>query len=279
MPRPGDDAERPPTPASTIEVINAGDASRRPLFCVHAQAGEVSLYHGLARHLAHAQPVLGLRAPDLAAGFTLEQLAGHHVREIAHAQPDGPYLILGECTGGALAYEIAVQLARGEQAIALLALVDSFAPGLPRLRWWMPRALYRIVHRARILNFHLRNLARLRGGARLDYVIAKLARARLAFQRKAPRPFDRTAARHSPQRDFDAALTRYRPARFDDSIVLFRAARLPLGIECHADMGWSKLVKDVQVEILPGYFTTPISEPHVRMLAERLSRHLTCASS
>jgi hypothetical protein len=33
-------------------------------------------------------------------------------------------------------------------------------------------------------------------------------------------------------------------------------------------------VEQVEVETIPGYFTTPISEPGARILAEKLSRRL-----
>ena len=61
-------------------------------------------------------------------------------------------------------------------------------------------------------------------------------------------------------------------------MVLFRAARMPLGIQAPPDSGWGGLVAELEVETVPGYFTTPISEPGVRMLAGRLSAHLASAT-
>ena len=56
--------------------------------------------------------------------------------------------------------------------------------------------------------------------------------------------------------------------------MLFRSATLPLGMHEPPDLGWAALVADLEVETIPGYFTTPISEPGVRVLAERLQRRL-----
>ncbi len=275
------ESEQLPKAGSTLVTIQAGSGSKPPLFCVHAEAGDVSLYYGIARHLAPDQPVLGLRAPpagDLGAEQRVEKMAERHVRVIRSAQPDGPYMIAGECTGGALAYEIAQQLRAAGQEIALLALVDAFAPGLPRLRRLMPRPAYRMLHRTRILGFHLGNLVRLDLSAKLAYAAAKAKRARMALTAKASGILSRSAASGSPQLAFREALAAYSPGPSAGPTVLFRAARLPLGIQAVPDLGWGGLVENLQVEIVSGYFTTPISEPGVRILADRLSRHLASAA-
>jgi hypothetical protein len=53
---------------------------------------------------------------------------------------------------------------------------------------------------------------------------------------------------------------------------------MPLGIQAPPEEGWAGLVADIEVETVPGYFTTPISEPGVRILADRLSAHLASAT-
>jgi thioesterase domain-containing protein len=252
-----------------------------PLFCVHAEAGDVSLYYGVARHLATGQRVFGLCAPtpaELGADRQLERLAARHVREIRHAQPDGPYLIAGECTGGVLAYEIAQQLRAAGQEIALLALVDAFPTGAPPLARLMPRPIYRVFHRAQILSFHLGNLVRLGMSDRLAYAASKTGRARTASTARVYGLLHRSATAVSPQLAFREALTAYDPEPYAGSMVLFRAARMPLGIKAPPEEGWAGLVADITVETVPGYFTTPISEPGVRILAGRLSAHLASAT-
>lgn len=242
-------------------TIQAGAASKSPLFCIHAEAGDVSLYYAVARHIPDDQPLLGLCAPP-SADAHLEQIAALHVQTIRATQSEGPYLILGECTGGALAYEIAKQLRDAGGDVRLLALIDSFPPNLPRLRPWMPRALYRIVHRSRILAFHAENLVRLPVAEKFAYVAQKARRVR----RKSVDTWPST---------FTSALAAYTPTPYDAPMVLFRAARLPLGIEpAPADLGWAVFASKLTTETIPGYFTTPISEPRVRILADKLAAHL-----
>jgi thioesterase domain-containing protein len=249
-----------------------------PLFCVHAEAGDVSLYYGIVRHLDTDQAVLGLCAPSPEEPYaTLESLAARHVRDIRQAQGAGPYLILGECTGGALAYEIAQQLRSAGEEVRLLALVDSFAPGLPRISPLTPRPLHRIVHRVRILAFHFGNVIRLGGRERLAYVTSRLTRVRAALTVKASAISGRPVADASGRLSFRGALAAYEPRPYAGSLLVLRASRLPLGSLAPRDLGWGALSAHAEVEVLPGYFTTPISEPLVRTLAERLAVHLTAA--
>jgi thioesterase domain-containing protein len=260
-----------------LVTIEPGSGGEPPLFCVHAEAGDVSLYHALAGHLASERAVLGLCAPpagELAEDERLEQMAARHVREIRGAQADGPYVIVGECTGGALAYEIAQQLRAAGQELALLALIDAWAPGLPRPARWMPKPVYRVVHRARILAFHVENLVRLGMRDRLAYAASKAQRAGRALSAKASAVLRGSAAGVSPRLAFRQALAAYDPEPYAGSILLLRAARMPLASQAPPDLGWGGLVEHVEVEKIPGYFTTPISEPGARILAEKLSQRL-----
>ena len=55
-------------------------------------------------------------------------MAADYVKEIRTFQPDGPYLLVGECVGGVVAYEVARQLEAQGQTVALLALLDADCP-------------------------------------------------------------------------------------------------------------------------------------------------------
>jgi thioesterase domain-containing protein len=269
------------TDRSALVEIRSGSSASAPLFCVHAEAGDVSLYYGLASHLAAGVRVYGLPAPagEGDAYRSLEQLAARHVHEIERAQPEGPYLIVGECTGGVLAFEIAQQLRAAGQPVALLALIDAFPCGQPPLARHVPRPLYRLAHRVQILGFHLHNLVRLGGPERSRYVKAKRARARAALTRRLAAVTHRSQPRASSRPTYARALAGYRPRPYAGSALVFRAARLPLGVATTRELGWAELIERVQLETVSGYFTTPISEPEVRTLAARLSHHLSRAQA
>jgi thioesterase domain-containing protein len=63
--------------------------------------------------------------PDVLERSTLEDIARFYLELLRRAQPDGPYVLLGFCATGALAFEMARQL--DEQA-ALVIVVDTWAP-------------------------------------------------------------------------------------------------------------------------------------------------------
>ena len=107
-----------------------------PLFLVHDGFGETLLYRNLANKLQPTRAVYGLqplskksypilhtRIPDMAA-FYIEQ-----IRDI---QPQGPYLLGGMCAGGVIAFEMALQLQKQGEKIAVLALIDSVAIGVTK---------------------------------------------------------------------------------------------------------------------------------------------------
>ncbi|WP_460724205.1 non-ribosomal peptide synthase/polyketide synthase [Nocardia heshunensis] len=100
-----------------------------PLFCVHSVSGVAWSYTGLLPHLEPDRPVYGLQLPHLtektSGADTVEQLARRYIAEMKTVQPQGPYHVLGWSLGGLIAYEIAVQLTRAGERVALLALLDS----------------------------------------------------------------------------------------------------------------------------------------------------------
>jgi thioesterase domain-containing protein len=109
---------------------------------------------------------------------------------------------------------------------------------------------------------------------KLLYAASKAQRAGRALSAKASAVLRRSAAGVSPRLAFREALAAYEPEPYAGSLVLLRAATMPLASQAPPDLGWGGLVERVEVETIPGYFTTPISEPGARVLAEKLSRRL-----
>ena len=256
-------------------AIRAG-GSKPPLFCVHAATGHLRFFHNLTPHLDSEHPLYGLRNVDPDDPFQgpyrrLEDMARRYVREIRAFRPEGPYLILGECIGGELAYEVAQQLGRAGEDVPLLALVDSFGPNQPQRRAWAPAPVYGVVNTCRMLGFHWRSLRRLDGRSRAEYVRTRgrrlLARiGRKTRGRRGPEPPE-----VSRQRAFHEARAVYDARPYAGHVVLFKGAILPWGIHRTDDLGWGDLVADLQVVEVPGYFGTIILEPAVGLLATKLA--------
>ena len=119
-----------PPRRALVEIRRGGDLP--PLFCVHPVGGEVMSYVDLARGLDAAQPVYGLQVPDVAAGGApltrIEDMAVRYLDEVRSVQAHGPYRLAGWSMGGVVAFEMARQLVAHGEEVALLAVVDAFAP-------------------------------------------------------------------------------------------------------------------------------------------------------
>ena len=58
----------------------------------------------------------------------IEDMASHSIESVRKIQPDGPYYLGGHAMGGVVAFEMAQQLRRQGQNVALLALCECWAP-------------------------------------------------------------------------------------------------------------------------------------------------------
>jgi thioesterase domain-containing protein len=123
----------PAAPASLVAIQPAG--GRPPFFCVHPAGGDVLCFQALSRHLGADQPFYGLQSRGLAAGeepfASIEEMAAAYRVEIVRAAR-GPYHLGGWSLGGAVAFEVARQLAAAGEEVALLAIVDATPGAWPR---------------------------------------------------------------------------------------------------------------------------------------------------
>jgi pimeloyl-ACP methyl ester carboxylesterase len=102
-----------------------------PLFSVHGGGGGVMYVRDVMQDLRCRNPVYGLHAPPLDGSARLprgiEKFAARYIREIRKLQPSGPYNIIGFSAGGTIAYEMACQLRRSGETVALLGVIETNA--------------------------------------------------------------------------------------------------------------------------------------------------------
>jgi thioesterase domain-containing protein len=184
-------------------------------------------------------------------------------------QPKGPYLLVGECHGGAAAYEMAQQLLAGGERVALLVLLDSVRPhptqyARYRFRLWLGALKGSWFTRA---FFHLRQLLRASRGLRLDYLRSNLPKAwRPANQPPVAQP-DPVAQYRSQGDHYRRTLYAYRPKPYPGKLTVMANEtwhrRVP-------DLGWSRFAKGgLAVYWLAGDHTSYIRE-HAATTAARL---------
>jgi len=255
------------------------NGSKRPFFCVHAHGGNVLIFNDLARRLGTDQPFYGLQAQGLDGQQTrhtrIEEMAAHYLNEIKTVQPEGPYFLGGYCFGGRVAFEMAQQLHAQGKRVALLAMIDSYAPGYLKLLPWIERKV-----RQRFA-YHWGNLARLGLRERLDYFLekGKVVRVRIGTRIKniiseaylgmgIPLP-PALQQVHQQKR----LVPEYVPRIYPGKITVFSPTK---GTESHyhdLHMGWGRFAAEgLEIHAIPGSFSRIVLEPCVGELAERLAK-------
>jgi amino acid adenylation domain-containing protein len=242
----------------------AKGAARWPLFCVHGAGGNVLNYYDLARHLGPDQPVYGLQAQGIDGRrlpFTrIEAMAAHYLSQIRKVQPTGPYFFAGHSGGGVVAFEMARQLMRRGEDVALLALLDTVHPSISRrepsvrqrfrasrrLGDLLPRWLTRRVGRRAMAVRRARQL--IRNGIFVPDHLREI----LVFD------------------TFMLALNVYCPDRYPNKIYLLQAIE-GNGRRLGVGHGWIGVAeKGVEVHDMPGTHLGMMYEPHIGVVAAKL---------
>jgi thioesterase domain-containing protein len=258
-----------------------------PFFCVHAVGGNVFSYVGLSRRLGRAQPFYALQARGLMGGqephTRVEEMAADYIHAIRAVQESGPYVLGGWSMGGLVAFEMACQLQRQGQQVALVALFDSIAPYAARFIRENEQAR-QVANFAFHLGLPLTELANvseqllsLDEEAQLKHLF-KLAQRTGIF----PKGFDLTQLHHlfKVYRSNNEAALAYRPRACSTPLVLFRAAETMEKELTDTTYGWSHLAEgSLEIEAVTGNHFTMLDEPHVSLLAEKLRVRFARATS
>ena len=152
---------------------------RTPVFGVPGHYGDVFGYRALALRLGEDQPFFGLEPPGLDGESEplarVEDLAAYFAAQIRAIRPEGPYIVVGHCAGGAIAFELAQQLRQRGASIRLLVL---FACPYPTYYRVAPQLKQAVVQQMQRIGRHVRALTRLSFPQVRQYIEGKLRRYR-----------------------------------------------------------------------------------------------------
>lgn len=274
-------------PRSPLVAIQT-QGSKPPFFCVHPGGVHAFYYRDLARLLGPDQPFYGLQAIGLAGREAqrdrLENLAADYIKEIRTVQPKGPYYLGGLCAGGIIAFEIARQLHAQGQSVALLALLDTYAPGHPKSLPNERSLAYKVYRFFRRVHLEAGNVLLLEPQKKLPYVLEKARRVKGRARRRIAKMVKEleTAIRHPlpPElrqvQAYNRSLLRgYVPQVYPGGATVFRASNRLVGYESDPQLGWGEFVAGgIETYEVPGHHESIAVEPRVRVLAVQLKECL-----
>ena len=235
-------------PWKLMELQPLGD--KTPLIAINNSM----MYYELSQKIGSDRKFLALQLldplnPTPLPSRSLEQMAADYVQLIRAAQPHGPYILMGLCVAGLIAYEAARQLRLEGEQVPLVIMADTWCPGL-NVRPRFPHALlYRLRFRLKLRRHTMDRLRTLR----FEEFIAtsKLARSsrfiRLATALGIIRDRDEFTALTHLDRWFLPALERarndYRPPVSAGDVLLLESDMLPVSRWSDQHMGWGDRVE------------------------------------
>ncbi|CAM4377416.1 Alpha/beta fold hydrolase [Myxococcus xanthus] len=258
-----------------------------PVFFVHAVGGAVGPYRALARRMGRERPLYGFQAAGLDGREPpleqVEALARRYVEAMRERQPEGPYVLGGWSLGGVVAFEMARELERLGQSVALLVLLDSFAPD--------ENAPTREPDAALLLAGMAMDLARtagvestlrpemLSGLTEEEQFTALVEHARQAGWLPPEVEASTLRAWRDVTRANLRALAAYRPGPVRCPVLLLRAKDAQRSRAVEPSHGWARWgLSGLTVEDVPGDHYSVLREPQVETLARRLVEHVGAAT-
>ncbi|BAZ14305.1 amino acid adenylation domain-containing protein [Calothrix sp. NIES-4071] len=261
-----------------------------PLFCVHPIFGVVLPYFELAYNLGKNQPFYGLQPVGIDGESTpltrIEDMAACYIEALRTIQPNGPYFLAGWSFGGLVAFEMAQQLHKSGDEVALLALLDTRAPVSSNQYHITDSLKYIFTVAARnIWSFLLdycylllasnnnKFIKRIASNILSRFMQGDTAIANLISEESESQILNELTIRPMVrifQANTKAALN-YNPQVYPKRITLFKTNPQSKGAVQNLNFGWDILTSsEVDTHILPGNHLNMMKTPNVETLAQKL---------
>lgn len=255
-----------------VPLQTAGN--KPPLFTIDTIGGHISHYRKIAGYLGKEQPVYALRLMDEyseTASETIEEIASSYVQEIRRVQPKGPYYLTGYSLGGTIAFEVAQQLYRQDQEVAL-ALLDTRNHKIYPLKA-KPKIRKGLWHWITFYMQRLRAMPDLH--TKIDYILHRLRREAvrgIVGANQESKKLTKVGKRW--KRIVQYRNLCYVPLRYPGQLTLFRALGDPFALkETDLELGWNGMADGgLVVYETPGdHISMLTDDDNLEILAKKLS--------
>jgi len=264
-----------------IPINTSGDHA--PLFFIPGKGGYPTRIRHLAKKIDPRTPVFALQ--DLIGNRrekvsrSVETIAAYYLTEIRKLYPHGPYILIGESSGGKIAYEMAQQLRKANEKISLLAMLDTSNDEMGHRVY---REMSRIHYYAMLSKKHLSILLKSDWQGRLDYFkfyqengVKKIKRFYEKSSTKSKKEFGVALPEDVIQREIASRqmMKKYQVLQYPGQVILFKATRGETSK--NPTNGWDKVtLGELIVHPLDCYHGSILFEPAVSKVAEIIQGYI-----
>lgn len=281
-------------------IVQFKDGKLRPaLFLMIAFDEDTELYINLARHMDDDRAIYGIQPYDTEGQFIpftrIPEIASYLIQQMQAVQPEGPYLLGGQCGAGIVAFEMAQQLKRQGQVVEVLILIEAVTADIKKIG--LRGVLQALKYSAKKLQKVLLSTflepyldKQLFLHKSLLELVSKYSDAwALQYRRDRNLSLGTISGRTNSYRIFDFAELQYRSKNsrsqehFHGNFVLLRASErtgLPYDepyIYVYGDplLGWGDRVRgSLRVYDVPGGHGSMLFEPHAKASAEVVQQEI-----
>ena len=268
------------TPLEAWQIVQIQSLGRKtPIIAIN----NTMIYYKLARMIGADRPFLGIQLfdpsnPQSLPRRELEEIASDYVRLIREAQPHGPYILLGLCVAGVIAYEVARQLRLAGELVPLVVIADAWLPGYLKRLPFGRRVVFRLRYTLHVLKHRLALIWR--GKLRIAEALASY---RLLRRSKILNLLSVLHLIEDPtqlgKEDWEnrwflpvleEARDRYRTSVSTSQVVLLQSEEMVTTF-VDSKMGWSDFVSDELLHYrIPGWHTDMFQDEGAALIAEHL---------
>jgi acetoacetyl-CoA synthetase len=250
--------------------LKAGSAEP-PIFITHGLGGSVMDFFQVVKHIQTSRAIYGMQQKGIDGAEepsqSIEEMARYSLEAVKQLQPHGPYLLVGYSLGGLVTLEMARQLNAAGEAVALLAMLDSY----PEIRYLSFAQRCRLL--ARLATRRASTAMKLPVGDAVSLLLRPSQRRSLTptVSYQPPADVSLSPAMQRVRQSAYLALTRYQPRFYPGRIKFVRAA-IPSDFPADPSPVWAHLADKFEVETVPGDHLE-IMTTHYDKLGSAISRY------
>ena len=256
------------SPSIVVKMQPHGD--KTPLFLIHPGGANLLAYKDLIDCMGTERPLYGLEAKGFEEGETaqnrIEEMAMYYLEAIQEIQPQGPYLFMGWCFGGLVAFEMAQLLHKQNQKTSFLGLIDSYIRSGEK-----PLSDVDLLNALSYDLFGIKNpkekLKQIEENNLLNYIFNQMKEAKLV-----PPNFglDRMKRIFEVNKSHDQASINYFPQYYSGQVSVIRGSEDNLTNLNNPTLGWEMQADKIDLHWVSGNHFSMFHHPHVKELAKKI---------